>query len=139
MSQKPPRWMMSGLSKHMVFTIENQRLAIWDGLWEHIFSTLVSGQCSFVLFTTFEILVPKRCPKWTSNPRKNGSCFDNFPQSGPTGLQGWSRPPKRHQNGAPGHQNGPQVIPNSSFVVENERNKPYQNRTIMLQSSKEHV
>ena len=135
--------MMSGLSKHMVFIIENQLLAIWDGLWEHIFSTLVSGHCFFEFFTTFEILVSKRCPNGTTLLRKNGSLFDSFPQSGPTGLQGWSRPPKRHQNGAPGHQNGPQVIPNSSFVVENgsrnERNKPYQNRSIMLQSSKEHV
>ena len=58
----------------------------------------------------------KRSPNGTSILRKNGVFFDSFPKSSPTGPQGGSRPPKRHRNGAPGHQNGARGPSNRGFL-----------------------
>jgi hypothetical protein len=46
-SPKPPKWMMPDLSKHMVFIIEISLLGILHGLWEHMFSTMLFGNCVF--------------------------------------------------------------------------------------------
>ena len=44
---------MSDLSKHIVFTIENLLWAVFSGLREHTFSTLLSGHFLFVIFRDF--------------------------------------------------------------------------------------
>ena len=51
----------------MVFMIENQLLAIWDGLWEHIFSTLVSGHC---FLSCLQLLI-----FWCQKGAQNGRVF----------------------------------------------------------------
>ena len=60
----------------------------------------------YMFLSTLTENYPKRSPNGTTLLRKNRVFFDSFPKSSPTGPQGGSRPPKRHQNGAPGHQNG---------------------------------
>jgi len=68
-------------------------------------------------FVICMVLGPKRGSKGTTLLRKNCSIFDRFPQSGQSEPRGGPRPPKKHQNGAPGHQNGPQVIPKFKFCA----------------------
>ena len=60
--------------------------------------------------------------KWSQNGR--GFCcemapfFDRFPQSGHSGPQGGSRPPKRHQHGAQGCQHGAPRPPKLRFWTQ---------------------
>ena len=63
-AQKPPKWTLLDLTKHMVFTV---RITYWADsvdLWEHVFSALLSGHCFFLGFVRLlRFWVPKGCPK----------------------------------------------------------------------------
>ena len=90
--QKPPKWRMSDLSKHMVFTIRITLLAISAGLREHMFSTMLFGHCFFKLFRDF---LDFRCQKGLQNGRlfwgENASKIDLVTkklQRGPKGGPG---------------------------------------------------
>ena len=92
--QKPPKWRMSDLSKHMVFSIYHT-----DHTFCHfgrapgafffytVFRTLFFND----LFAIFEILVPKRPPKRTGI--LGGKCLKIRPrrQNAPKGPQGRPR------------------------------------------------
>ena len=92
--QKPPKWMMSDLSKHIVFTIRITFLAILHGLREHMFSTLLFGHCFLKMFRDFG------CQKGTQNDRffRGGNVSKTTPS--PKSSQGAPREAQELPNDA---------------------------------------
>ena len=121
-TQKPPEWMTSDLSKHMVFTIWITHSAVSGELWEHIFSTHVSGHCFFVCLRLFIFVCqegpPNRRVFWQGNVSK----FDPVAKKLPRGPKGGPGAATWCQNAPRGCQNG---APQTSKLRIQQRNDRY--------------
>ena len=82
--QKPPKRMLSDLSKHIVFTIQNPLFAVSGELWEHTCCRLLSGYLFFVfLFLTFEICGAEKVSNMGKDFLINDSKLDPIAQKLP--------------------------------------------------------
>ena len=102
-NQKSPRWKMSDLSKHMVFTVWITHFAALGVLWDTNKITLLFGHCFFSTFSIFEKVGARMVPKMDGYSMQKIYQIQPCHQKAPMRPQGEPRiyqmTPKRSRRG----------------------------------------